>query len=44
MALQEHEAWVTLFHEKRTNAIVTIAYRLREELLYVDTLIGAIAA
>jgi hypothetical protein len=42
--LDSNEAWVTLFHEKRTNADVTIGSHLRGGLLYSDPLIRPTAA
>jgi hypothetical protein len=42
--LDSNEAWVTLLHEKRTNADVTIGSHLRGGLLYSDLLICPTAA
>ena len=39
-----NEAWVTLFHEKRNNADVTIGSHLRGGLLYSNPLIRPTAA
>jgi hypothetical protein len=42
--IDSNEAWVTLSHEKRSSANVTIGYRLRGGLLYGDPPIRPTAA